>query len=232
MKKKTYNAIATTKPWNIDFFKKNIKKLKGNWIMITKSSKLSFKELKKNKVYNIYFVHWSKIVSDNIFNNFNCISFHMTDLPYGRGGSPLQNLILRKKKKTKISAFKMNKKIDGGPIYLKKNLTLNGNAHEIFKRATKIVFKMIKEINGKKIEPLPQRKSKIIFKRLTQKDNHLNFKKIKSINELYDKIRMVDAPEYPSAYSENNDFILKFYNAKKIKNTLHASLEIILKKNK
>ena len=47
----------------------------------------------------------------------------MTDLPYGRGGSPLQNLILKGKKTTKITAFKMIDKIDAGPIYLKKIVT-------------------------------------------------------------------------------------------------------------
>ncbi len=30
-----------------------------------------------------------------IFENWACVVFHMTDLPYGRGGSPLQNLIVR-----------------------------------------------------------------------------------------------------------------------------------------
>ena len=44
----------------------------------------------------------------------------MTDLPYGRGGSPLQNLILDNKQKTMISAFKMTERMDEGPIYIKK----------------------------------------------------------------------------------------------------------------
>ena len=124
MKKKTYNIIATIKPWNIQFFKKNIKELKGNWILIDKTYKLNLKKLKNIKVNNIYFIHWSKLITKKIYNKYNCISFHMTDLPYGRGGSPLQNLIIRGKKNTKISAFKLNNKIDGGPIYLKKILSL------------------------------------------------------------------------------------------------------------
>lgn len=44
----------------------------------------------------------------------------MTDLPYGRGGSPLQNLIVRNHYKTKISEIRVKKEIDSGPIYLKK----------------------------------------------------------------------------------------------------------------
>ena len=47
----------------------------------------------------------------------------MTDLPYGRGGSPLQNLIVRGHKHTMISAIKCVKELDAGPIYLKKPLT-------------------------------------------------------------------------------------------------------------
>ncbi len=230
MKKKTYNIIATIKPWNIQFFKKNIKELKGNWILIDKTYKLNLKKLENIKVNNIYFIHWSKLITKKIYNKYNCISFHMTDLPYGRGGSPLQNLIIRGKKNTKISAFKLNNKIDGGPIYLKKNLKLNGSAEEIFKRSVKIVFGMIKEIIKKKLKPKPQKSSKISFKRLTKKDNNLDFKKIKSLNELYDKIRMVDAPGYPDAYSKINNFTLNFYNAKKVKNILYSSVKIIFQK--
>jgi len=37
------------------------------------------------------------IILKEIFENYEIILFHMTDLPYGRGGSPLQNLIVRGK---------------------------------------------------------------------------------------------------------------------------------------
>ena len=153
----------------------------------------------------------------------------MTDLPYGRGGSPLQNLILRGKKFTKISAFKMSDKIDGGPVYLKRKLKLDGTALEIFIRAAKIAFLMIMDINNKRLDPKPQKPSKIYFKRLTKKDNLLNLKKIKNLNELYDRIRMVDAPEYPNAYIENKKFIFTFSKAKKTKKDLYSSVKITLK---
>ena len=231
MKKKKYNIIATIKPWNIDFFKKKINKLSGNWILINKPSELTFAKLDKISIDNIYFVHWSKIIPSSIYKKYRCISFHMTDLPYGRGGSPLQNLILRKKKFTKISAFKVNNKIDGGPIYLKKKLTLNGSAQEIFIRAAKIVLEMIKKMNTGRLNPKSQKPSKISFKRLTKKDNSLDLKKIKNLNELYDRIRMVDAPEYPDAYIENKNFVFNFNKVKKIKNILYSSVKITFIKN-
>ena len=230
MKNKKYNIIATIKPWNIEFFNKNKNRLKGNWIIITKPSKLSINELKKINIENIYFIHWSKIVPKQIYQKYNCISFHMTDVPYGRGGSPLHNLILRGKKSTKISAFKMNNKIDGGPIYLKKILNLDGSAQEIFIKAAKIALRMIIDINNKRLDPKTQKPSKISFKRLKKKDNILNLKKIKNLNELYNRIRMVDAPEYPNAYIEDKNFIFTFSKAKKTKKNLYALVKITFKK--
>ena len=49
----------------------------------------------------IFFPHWSKKVDTKIVNNYECVCFHETDLPYGRGGSPIQNLILRNQKMIK-----------------------------------------------------------------------------------------------------------------------------------
>ena len=37
----------------------------------------------------IFIPHWSYIIPSAIFERYECIVFHMTDLPYGRGGSPL-----------------------------------------------------------------------------------------------------------------------------------------------
>ncbi len=66
----------------------------------------------------MYFFRIGRILFQKIFFfNFNCVVFHMTDLPFGRGGSPLQNLISRGIYKTKISAIKVVKEIDAGPIY-------------------------------------------------------------------------------------------------------------------
>tara|TARA_Y200000002_G_C22578821_1_gene619920 strand:+ start:298 stop:972 length:675 start_codon:yes stop_codon:yes gene_type:complete len=222
MKRKTYNVIATTKPWDFHYYKK---KLGKNWLIVNTNIKL--KKVLKKSINKIFFVHWSKIISSDILKNFCCIAFHMTDLPYGRGGSPLQNLILAGKKTTKITAFKMTDKIDAGPIYLKKKLKLEGRAVEIFDNAKIITLKMIKEINTKKITPKKQIPSKIMFKRLTKKDNYLNFNEIKTINKFYDKIRMVDAPTYPNAYFKNGKFTFHFFNVKKNRNIIYCSVKIL-----
>ena len=45
----------------------------------------------------VFFTHWNWIVESEIHDNFNCVVFHTAPLPYGRGGSPIQNLILELK---------------------------------------------------------------------------------------------------------------------------------------
>ena len=46
----------------------------------------------------------------------------------------MQNLIGREIYETKISALKVTDKLDGGPIYLKRNLCLHGSEEEIYIR--------------------------------------------------------------------------------------------------
>ena len=48
----------------------------------------------------------------------------MTDVPFGRGGSPLQNLISRGIYETKISAFRCVAEMDAGPVYPKRPFSL------------------------------------------------------------------------------------------------------------
>lgn len=205
--------IASIKPWNINFLKKNRKKLPGNVSFIFQPKKLSIQNLKKINPKKIFFIHWSKIIKPQIYNNYECISFHMTDLPYGRGGSPLQNLILRKKKGTSVTAFRVTKKLDGGDIFIKKKLSLKGKASEIFSRSIEIIFQMIIFILKNKIQTKKQAKKKIIFKRLSTKDNEIKFDKLNTLTDIYDRIRMVDAETYPKAYHNFKKFTLKFTNA-------------------
>ena len=91
----------------------------------------------------IFIPHWSHRIPSEIYENFECIIFHMTDVPFGRGGSPLQNLIRRGIYETQMSALKCVSEIDAGPVYLKRPLSLNGSATDVFLRATSLIKEMI-----------------------------------------------------------------------------------------
>ena len=124
--KKTY-IILSEKYWNQDLVDKLSKKNGNtNWVIINNRLDFNITNLESISPVKIFIPHWSYIISEEIFQKFECVVFHMTDLPFGRGGSPLQNLIVLGKEKTKISALKVVEELDAGPIYLKKDLSLNG----------------------------------------------------------------------------------------------------------
>ncbi len=183
----------------------------ASWTLITDKDKLKTAFLETKKIKIIFIPHWSHKIPEEIFKNYICILFHMTDLPFGRGGSPLQNLIKLGFKQTKISALRVVKEIDAGPIYLKRKLDLNGSAKEIFIRTSKIVKKMIEDIIQKKIRPKEQTGEPTFFMRRTP--NQSSIQGIKNLNELYDQIRMLDCDGYPRAFLEIENFRIEFHNA-------------------
>ncbi|MBS4537827.1 methionyl-tRNA formyltransferase [Clostridium sp. D2Q-11] len=219
--------IVTVKPWNI---KKSIQLKKENKnidvFIITDKNELTYENIRDINPDYIFFPHWSWMIPKDIYSNFNCIVFHMTDLPFGRGGSPLQNLMSRGIKDTKISAIKVDGGIDTGDIYLKEDLNLNGTAEEIFIRASNIVFeKMIPQIIDRKIEPIKQQGDVVSFKRRTPKDSELDTSF--DLEKIYDYIRMLDAEGYPNAFIEFGNYRLEFSRASLKNNKIIADVEIV-----
>lgn len=186
---------------------------------ISSQEELTLNFLNEYNPKYIFFPHWSYIIPANIYENFECVVFHMTDLPYGRGGSPLQNLIIRNQRDTKISALRVTDGLDTGDIYLKKDLSLLGRAEEIYLRAGKIILEMIIQITSFVITPIPQIGEVTIFKRRTPSES--NMKNISDLESLFDFIRMLDAPNYPKAYLETESFTIEFERA-----SLHSDGEV------
>ena len=212
--------ILSEKSWHKDLFQK-LKVIfpQDSWTLIKDKNHLSVQNIESINPDKIFIPHWSYIIPEEIFNNFECIVFHMTDLPFGRGGSPLQNLIIRGFKQTKISAIRVEEGLDAGPVYLKKTLSLSGSAEEIFIKASRVIEKMIVEIIKSKPIPTPQNGDVVVFKRRKPEDGNLS--KLKSIEDIYDYIRMLDAEGYPNAFLEFENFKLEF---SKVKVESHKSL--------
>tara|TARA_B100002051_G_C16320762_1_gene432077 strand:+ start:99 stop:572 length:474 start_codon:yes stop_codon:yes gene_type:complete len=154
----------------------------------------------------------------------------MTDLPYGKGGSPLQNLIKRNHTKTVVTALKMEKKFDSGPIYFKKKLSLKGSAHVIYTNFALIAFDLIKKIISEKPKLKKQLGRTVVFKRRIPEESIVP-KKI-SLKNIYDHIRMLDAPTYPKAFIEWGSKIIEFDKAEKLKGRVEARVIIYDKTKK
>ena len=198
---------------------------KYNIIIVTDNNCLSDIVSKTRPLY-IFFPHWSYIIPEEIYTKYKCVVFHMTDLPYGRGGSPLQNLIVQGIENTKISAINVEKKIDSGAIYMKENLNLNGTAEEILMRASKIIFnKMIPYILLNNPEAVIQKGKITTFKRRCEKDGEL--KPGMDLSNIYDYIRMLDGEGYPNAYIKFGRYRLEFSRAGLKNGSILADVKII-----
>lgn len=206
-------VILSEKSWHKDLFSTLDTEFKEiTWTLVDNKFDFNDKFLSKLSPDIIFIPHWSYVISEEIYNKFKCIVFHMTDLPYGRGGSPLQNLIVRGCKKTKISAIKVSKGIDTGDVYLKSELDLSGSAKEIFIRSSLVICNMISEILTTNPKPVPQTGKITNFKRRSSSQGSII--DLKNLEEVYDFIRMLDCDGYPNAFIETSNLKLEFKNAK------------------
>lgn len=223
--------IATVKSWNIANAKK-LKKTLGNEyevMVISDKSKITISYLKDIGPRYIFFPHWSWIIPREVWEKYECIVFHMTDLPYGRGGSPLQNLITRKVYDTKVTALRVVGKLDAGPIYLKYRLSLRtGSAQDILKKASRLVFaRMIPKILKEKPTPSDQTGKVVAFKRRGPEQSNIAKKRFHNLAEVYDFIRMLDGEGYPSAYVKLGQNVrLNFRNAKMRNSKVTGDFEV------
>ena len=204
--------VATVKPWNIEQFHEYKEQLPGSWHLITDRKMLTLESVRELSPRYIFFPHWSWIVPGTITENYECVCFHMTDLPYGRGGSPLQNLILNGHKTTMLSAFRMTAELDVGPIYKKVELSLEGSAQQIFNRMSKSCYELIEIIVKKELVPQEQQGTAVFFKRRTPAQSFIGADL--SPAQLYDHIRMLDAEGYPHAFIIMNGYKLEFTDAR------------------
>ena len=126
MKEKKY-CVVGRQPWNQSHFSSIIQGAEGDWSFVGDELGLSEVHANASSYRYVFFLHWSKKIPEDFFDSTECVCFHMTDVPYGRGGSPLQNLIARGHRKTKLTALRMTKEFDAGPVYLKEDLSLEGS---------------------------------------------------------------------------------------------------------
>jgi methionyl-tRNA formyltransferase len=203
--------FASTKPWNLDAFIARRPTLPGEWLCVTDAHDLTESLIASMKPRYVFFPHWSAKVPDGILNAAECVCFHMTDVPFGRGGSPLQNLIVRGIAETKLTALRMTADLDAGPVYAKVPLQLDGSAGEIFERAAKAVLDLVAQIVAEEPTPVPQRGEATLFKRRRPAESALPDSG--DSESLYDHIRMLDADTYPRAFLDHGSFRLTFSDA-------------------
>jgi methionyl-tRNA formyltransferase len=207
---KTY-VVATVKPWNLDLYRERHGRLPGQWHLIQSKDELTADRLRTLNPRYVFFPHWSWIVPKDVLDLCECVCFHMTDVPFGRGGSPLQNLIVRGVKETRLTALRMEPGLDTGPVYMKRPLALDGTAQDIFVRAAHVVWDMIAEMVKNEPASTPQVGDPVIFTRRTPAQSVLP--EGGASESLYDHIRMLDAETYPHAFIEHGEWRIELTDA-------------------
>lgn len=220
---KTY-LVATTKPWNADAFAEHTPSLPGQWHLITDPDQLTVERVRELDPRYIFFPHWSWRVPETILATAECVCFHMTDVPYGRGGTPLQNLISRGHSETVLTALQMVEEMDAGPVYLKRPMSLTGSAAQIYERGAHLAYEMMEHLVAQEPTPVPQTGEVTVFARRRPQDSELP--EDGDAQAIYDHIRMLDADTYPRAFLQRGGLRLEFSDARRVDGRVVARVEI------
>lgn len=193
--------------WYVPFahlLKKDLSKLVDSVSVIHEHS-----EVKKGDV--LCLVSCEKIFK-NLDLNQNTIVVHESDLPRGKGWSPVSWQVLEGKNKIPVTLFEANKNIDAGVIYSQEFIELNGSEllDEIKTQQGLITNRLIEkfiasypDVKGEK-----QVGESTFYDRRTPKDSELDINK--TIKEQFNLLRIVDNQRYPAHFTINGEkYILK-----------------------
>ena len=138
---------------------------------------------------------------------------HESNLPKGKGFSPMTWQILAGKKIIPIVLFEADEMIDNGSILLKDSIRLHG--HELSDewreiQGNKTIYLCLKFIkNMKKIIRFKQKKiNESYYPRRNKNDSILDINK--TLKEQFNLLRVVDNKNYPAFFKyKNNKYRLK-----------------------
>ena len=68
--------LVTNKPWHDSLFEWLNHSIPGSWIRITTPEELVIERLAEINPDMVFIPHWSYIIPESVFGNFECIVFH------------------------------------------------------------------------------------------------------------------------------------------------------------
>jgi methionyl-tRNA formyltransferase len=219
--------LLSSRPWNSSLADRLSRSLNRQVKTISSPTQLTEEVVAAIDPQWIFVPHWSHVIPETIWGRWPTVIFHMTDLPYGRGGSPLQNLIQRGHTSTMVTALRCGDGLDAGDIYFKQPLSLHGTAEEIFLRADALIEPMIEYIVQENPLAVPQLGQPVLFSRRKPAQSDLALCPEASMSAWYDQIRMLDADGYPHAFLEIHGMRLEFRRVAQRSDGLYADVKII-----
>ncbi|MGC6367706.1 MAG: formyltransferase family protein [Candidatus Marinamargulisbacteria bacterium] len=193
--------IVDNESWIIPFAKKlNSSLCKHNYI----SSFINSVDLIEDGDILFLLGCHSILTHDILKKNKHNIVVHESDLPKGKGWSPMTWQILEGKSEIPITLFEAAEKVDAGDIYIKDKIELDGT--ELIKdwqsKLGNKTIELCKEFLFKfpnKLDPKPQDKiNGNYYPRRTPQNSELDVNK--SIADQFNLLRTVDNDKYPAFF--------------------------------
>lgn len=166
---------------------------------------ISYKIARK-KIDLLFILGFTKKINlDRLKNYKNKFIVHESNLPKGRGFSPIKNQILKKIYKIKCCLIECVDKIDGGDIYEYDHLIIQKNDlyDDIKLKQFKITIKLIEKLLRKypKIKGEKQIGKPTYFKKFDQKSDEIDISR--SISSLFDLLRSTDYTKHQNYFLMN-----------------------------
>lgn len=167
--------------------------------------------------YDILFIlSYHKIIEKKYLKkNKHNIVIHASDLPAGKGWSPMFWQILQGRNSIVFSMFEASNGIDNGAIYMKKTLELTGLELNIRLRKKQAYFiqnmclEFLNNYEKYKI-PTNQNGKESFYPKRSVNDSELDI--TKSLEASFNLLRIVNNEEYPAFFYKNGKkYILKIY---------------------
>ena len=168
----------------------------------------------------MFILSCEKIIPEEQLNlHTSNIVVHPSNLPEGKGWSPLAWQILEGKNTIPVCLFEASPKVDSGNIYLKDIIELDGSElnDEIKfiqgKITIKLILKHLENIELLSLNKVPSQEQKgkeTFYPKFKRENNELDINK--SIKDQFNILRTVDNKGYPAFFNlDGNEYTIKIY---------------------
>ena len=202
--------VSKNNEWSDSLYRQLSTRSEGvKWIRISNINEISF--VNDFDPDWIFFFHWSHIVSKDTWSAHKCVVLHTSNLPDGRGGSPIQNQIMDGIIKTRVNAIEMTGQVDSGKIYCSTGISLQGSLRDIWMTIASQSFDLIQKCIKENLTPKEQEKIDITRRYRRRRTSSLDLDCETDV--LYNQIRMLDGEGYPKSNIKIGNFVIEFSRA-------------------
>ena len=162
----------------------------------------------------------SIIPNEILRRNKHNLVVHESDLPQGRGWSPVSWQVLEGKNRIPVVLFEATEELDGGAIYLKDYIELDGTElwgeikRKQGEKTAELVYQFVESWPG--VSPQPQEGVPTYYSRRTEADDELDAHK--TISENFNLLRIAHNEEHPAWFRHRGrKYIIKIFEKKQNK---------------